>query len=51
MHARYYSPQLGRFFSFDYIGGNPYWPGSWNRYAFALGSPLKGLVSKVVYGR
>ena len=41
MHARYYSPQIGRFFSFDQFGGNPAWPASWNRYAYALGGPLK----------
>jgi RHS repeat-associated protein len=40
MHARFYSPAVGRFLSFDYVGGNPAWPGSWNRYAYALGSPL-----------
>jgi RHS repeat-associated protein len=43
MHARFYSPLVGRFLSFDPLGGNPSWPGTWNRYAYALGSPLKYL--------
>ncbi|NJL30079.1 MAG: hypothetical protein HC897_20390, partial [Thermoanaerobaculia bacterium] len=40
MHARYCSPTLGRFLSFDPIGGNPRAPQSWNRYAYALNSPM-----------
>jgi RHS repeat-associated protein len=40
MHARYYSPTLGRFLSFDPLGGNPYRPQTWNRYAYALNNPV-----------
>ncbi|NJL26808.1 MAG: hypothetical protein HC897_02475 [Thermoanaerobaculia bacterium] len=40
MHARHCSPTLGRFLSFDPIGGNPRAPQSWNRYAYALNSPM-----------
>ncbi|NJL26603.1 MAG: hypothetical protein HC897_01360 [Thermoanaerobaculia bacterium] len=40
MHARYCSPTLGRFLSFAPIGGNPRAPQSWNRYAYALNSPI-----------
>ncbi|NJL26803.1 MAG: RHS repeat-associated core domain-containing protein [Thermoanaerobaculia bacterium] len=40
MHARYCSPTLGRFLSFDPIGGNPRAPQSWNRYSYALNSPI-----------
>ncbi len=40
MHARHYSPHLGRFFSFDPVGGNPRVPQSWNRYAYVMGRPL-----------
>jgi hypothetical protein len=32
---------LGRFLSFDPVGGNPAAPQSWNRYAYVLGNPLK----------
>jgi RHS repeat-associated protein len=42
MHARYYSPQEGRFLSVD---PKPGWqaasPQSWNRYSYALNDPLK----------
>ena len=41
MHARYYSPALGRFLSIDPILGTPSQPQSWNRYAYALNNPLK----------
>ena len=41
MHARYYNGLLGRFYSFDPIGGNPRSPQTWNRYAYATGNPLK----------
>ena len=41
MHARYYSPQLGRFLSFDPVGGSPNWPQTWNRYSYTIGNPLK----------
>jgi RHS repeat-associated protein len=40
MHARYESPALGRFLSIDPLGGNPYRPQTWNRYAYVLDSPL-----------
>lgn len=41
MHARYHSPHLGRFLSFDPLGGDDANPQSWNRYAYGLGNPLK----------
>jgi RHS repeat-associated protein len=41
MHARHFSPLTGRFLSFDPIGGNPRAPQTWNRYAYAIGNPLK----------
>jgi hypothetical protein len=41
MHARHASPLLGRFLSFDPIGGSLRAPQSWNRYAYVLGNPLK----------
>jgi len=41
MHARYFSPHLGRFFSVDPAGGVASAPQSWNRYAYTLGNPLK----------
>ena len=40
MHARYYSPQVGRFFSFDPVDGDPGQPLSWNHYAYVLGNPV-----------
>jgi len=40
-HARFQSPSLGRFLSPDRIGGKTENPQSWNRYAYALGNPLK----------
>ena len=40
MHARYYNPQVGRFLSFDPIGGNPAAPQSWNRYGYVMGNPF-----------
>jgi RHS repeat-associated protein len=40
MHARWCSPVTGRFMSFDPIGGNPWRPQSFNRYAYVLGNPL-----------
>jgi len=40
MHARYYSPNLGRFLSVDHGAPIAAVPGSWNRFAYALGSPL-----------
>jgi len=41
MQARFYSATLGRFLSFDPVGGNAPWPQTWNRYGYALGNPLK----------
>jgi len=43
MHARYYSPHLGRFMSVDPSkqGWDPKQPQSWNRYAYVRGNPLK----------
>ena len=41
MHARYYNAQVGRFTSFDPVGGNPGAPQSWNRYSYVMGNPLK----------
>ncbi|MGD2114648.1 MAG: RHS repeat-associated core domain-containing protein [Acidobacteriota bacterium] len=43
MHARYYSAHLGRFVSVDPSGASRDLrrPQSWNRYAYALGNPLR----------
>ena len=41
MHARHYSPNLGRFVSVDPVGGRPTTPQSWNRYSYTFGNPLK----------
>ncbi|MFY9824615.1 MAG: RHS repeat-associated core domain-containing protein [Thermoanaerobaculia bacterium] len=43
MHARHESPVTGRFLSVDpsQAGQDPNIPISWNRYAYALGNPLK----------
>jgi len=41
MHARYYSPHLGRFMSVDPAGGNEFSPQSWNRYTYALSNPMR----------
>ena len=41
MHARHYSPVVGRFVSFDPVGGSTGRPQSWNRYAYVLGNPLR----------
>ncbi len=40
MHARHYRPLFGRFLSPDKLGGKPKEPQSWNRYVYALSSPL-----------
>jgi len=39
MHARYYSPGMGRFLSPDPILGSLLTPQSWNRYAYVLNNP------------
>jgi len=39
MHARYYSPNLGRFMSVDKVGGAVGSSQSWNRYSYAKNSP------------
>ena len=41
MHARYYNPTIGRFLGVDQGNGNAEAPGSWNRYAYARGNPVK----------
>ena len=40
MHARYYSPDLGRFLSVDPVGGKVGSSQSWNRYGYVLNNPL-----------
>jgi RHS repeat-associated protein len=40
MHARYYSPNLGRFLSVDPIGGSVGSSQSWNRYSYVRNNPL-----------
>jgi len=40
MHARYYSPWLGRFFSVDRHPATPTRPQSWNRYVYASNNPI-----------
>jgi RHS repeat-associated protein len=40
MHARYYSPALGRFLSVDKSRGNHSRPQSLNRYTYALNNPV-----------
>jgi len=40
MHARYYSPNLGRFVSVDPIGGSIGSSQSWNRYSYVLNNPI-----------
>ena len=41
MHARFYSPHLGRFMSVDPVGVAPSIPQAWNRYTYGLGNPVK----------
>ena len=41
MHARYYNPSVARFLSFDNGNPKPRAPQTWNRYAYALGNPVK----------
>jgi len=40
MHARYFSPTLGRFLSVDPVGGEVGSSQSWNRYTYALNNPI-----------
>jgi RHS repeat-associated protein len=40
MHARYYSPVLGRFLSVDPVGGRIGSSQSWNRYAYVRNNPV-----------
>jgi uncharacterized protein RhaS with RHS repeats len=40
MHARYYSPNLGRFMSVDPVGGEIGNSQSWNRYTYVENNPL-----------
>ena len=54
MHARFYSPLLGRFFSVDSAGANLFQPSTWNRYSYVGDAPLKyvdpdGRVLKAYY--
>lgn len=41
MHARYYSPHVGRFLSVDPVTGNPRAPQSWNHYSYVVNNPMK----------
>jgi len=43
MHARYYSPWVGRFLSVDRQLGHPGSPQSLNRYSYALDNPIRML--------
>ena len=43
MHARYYSPALGRFTSLDAVGGDPAFSQSWNRYTYTRNNPLRAV--------
>ena len=40
MHARHYSPGVGRFLSVDPVEGNPQTPQSWNRYVYVKNNPI-----------
>ncbi len=40
MHARHYSPQLGRFLSVDSVGGSVGSSQSWNRYSYVRNNPV-----------
>ncbi len=41
MHARAYSPLVGRFLSTDRTQGKPSLPQSWNRYSYARDNPIQ----------
>jgi RHS repeat-associated protein len=41
MHACHCSPLTGRFLGTDFVQGNSKLPQSWNRYAYALGNPVR----------
>jgi uncharacterized protein RhaS with RHS repeats len=41
MHARYYSPNLGRFLSVDPVGGTVGSSQSWNRYSYVRNNPIR----------
>jgi hypothetical protein len=41
MHARYYSPLLGRFLSTDPLGGWQSTPQSFNLFSYVIGNPIK----------
>ncbi len=43
MHARHFSPLLGRFTSIDSANGDPAFSQSWNRYAYTRGNPLRAV--------
>ena len=40
MHARYYSPTVGRVLSPDPMHGDSCWPQTWNRYSYVLNNPM-----------
>jgi RHS repeat-associated protein len=41
MHARYFSPTIGRFLSIDPLGGEVGSSQSWNRYSYVTANPLR----------
>jgi RHS repeat-associated protein len=41
MHARYYSPGVGRFLSVDRVQGTQALPQSWNKYSYTRNSPIQ----------
>jgi RHS repeat-associated protein len=41
MHARYYSPWMGRFLSVDSHDGTPTLPQTWNRYQYTRNNPVR----------
>lgn len=51
MHARYYSPTLGRFLSLDRAPADPKSPQTWNQYAYARNSPLRVIDPDGLWGR